>query len=253
MKKILSLFLILVICLSSVIIVYATQQKGLEDPNLADYCDKSYDGKCMPIDNCAVYPDAVNCIIPYIQFVFEDVTNEDKWYYEPIYDVWEKGLMEGYGDRWFGVGDELTWVQTVVLAMRTEHYLTGRVYTQKYEKPEHWYSEDLANALEGGIINRIPSDVNAPISRGDMAVIFSRVVPDFVPYAEYTHQTKEEVAYSDLVGVDNEIVGAVNSLKDIGVVNGKSQDFFGVNDTLKREEIATIISRITDIMIEKHN
>lgn len=250
MKKILSLFLISIICLSSVAIVYATQQKSIKGSSPSDYCDKSYNEKCMPIDNCGVYSDAVNCILPYTQFAFEDVTNEDEWYYKPIYDVWNKGLMEGYSDRWFGVGDELTWIQTVVLAMRMEYYLVDNVYTKKHGEPEHWYSEDLANALESGVITEIPANVNAPIPRGEMAVIFSKVIPGFKERAEYVHQTKQDdvahtdFQFNDLKDVEEDVAYAVNGLADMGIVNGKSQDLFVVNDPLKREEIAAIISRI---------
>lgn len=277
MRKFLSIFLILMVCISSVAIVYATQPKEGADPSQLnyckegnnvtdcvmpiDYCDKSYDGKCIPVDNC-IGDHLFNCIMPpepfepYIQYVFKDVWDEDAWYFKPIYDVYDRELMIGYPDGTFGLGEELTWVQTVTLAMRTEHYLTGKVYTKKYEKPEHWYSEDLANALESGIITKIPADVNAPIPRGDMAVIFSKVIPYFESYVEYTHQEAHpdvaNVDFKDLQYANEEVQGAVNSLVDMGILNGKAHDFFAVNDSLKREEIAAVISRIINL-IESHN
>lgn len=256
MKKVLSIFLLLSVCLSCCTFIYATQPKDGADPSQLNYCkygeDNVTDCVMPPIDNC-IGDHLFNCIMPpepYVKYVFEDVWDENAWYFEPIYDVYDRELMVGYPDGTFGLGEELTWVQTVTLAMRTEHYLTGKVYTKKYEKPEHWYSEDLANALEGGIITKIPADVNAPIPRGEMAVIFSKVIPGFNQRAEYVHQIKQDdvahtdFKFNDLKDVEEDVAYAVNGLADMGIVNGKSQDLFAVNDPLKREEIATIISRI---------
>ena len=278
LKKILLVCLILALSLSTITIVCATQPNEGADPsqlnycregveNVTDcvmplkdtYCIEDYGGKCMPVDNC-IGDRMFNCIMPpepfepYIQYVFKDVWDEDAWYFEPIYDVYHRDLMIGYPDSTFGLGEELTWAQTITLAMRTEHYLTGKVYTKKYDNPQYWYSEDLANALESGILREVPANLNAPIPRGEMAVIFSKIIPYFESQAEYIHQTKQDdVAYKDfkfddLKGVDEDISYAVNGLADMGIVTGKSQELFAVNDPLKREEIATIISRIISYM-----
>lgn len=258
MKKILSLFLILVICLSSVV-VYATQPKEGADSSQLNYCKSGQDNvtDCvMPIvDNC-IGDHMFNCIMPpepfepYIQYVFKDVWDESAWYFKSIYDVYGRELMIGYPDGTFGLGEELTWAQTITLAMRVENYLTGKVYTLKYTNPTYWYSEDLANALESGILDEVPSNLNAPIPRGEMAVIFSKIIPGFKERADYVHQTKQDdvahtdFKFNDLKDVNEDISYAVNGLADMGIVNGKSQDLFAVNDPLRREEIATIISRI---------
>lgn len=274
MRKMLITILVIVFCMSMITVVFATQPKEGVDPSQLNYCKEGMDnvtdcvmpiddtyciedyyGKCMPVDNC-IGDREFNCIVPpepfepYIQYVFKDVWDEDAWYFEHIYDVYERGLMIGYPDSIFGLGEELTWAQTITLAMRTEHYLTGKVYTQKYTNPQYWYSEDLANALESGILKEVPANLNAPIPRGEMAVIFSKVIPGFKERADYVHQTKQDdvahtdLKFNDLKDVNEEVSYAVNSLADMGIVNGKSQDLFAVNDPLRREEIATIISRI---------
>ena len=266
MRKILSLFLILIICLSSVV-VYATQPKEGAEPSQLNYCKSGQDNvtDCvMPIvDNC-IGSHEFNCIVPepfepYIQYVFKDVWDESAWYFKPIYDVYGRELMIGYPDGTFGLGEELTWAQTITLAMRVENYLTGKVYTLKYTNPTYWYSEDLANALESGILDEVPSNLNAPIPRGEMAVIFSKIIPGFKERADYVHQTKQDdvahtdYKFNDLKDVNEDISYAVNGLADMGIVNGKSQDLFAVNDPLRREEIATIISRIIWYMEDGDN
>ena len=172
MRKILSLFLILIICLSSVV-VYATQPKEGAEPSQLNYCKSGQDNvtDCvMPIvDNC-IGSHEFNCIVPepfepYIQYVFKDVWDESAWYFKPIYDVYGRELMIGYPDGTFGLGEELTWAQTITLAMRVENYLTGKVYTLKYTNPTYWYSEDLANALESGILDEVPSSSDSAYYR----------------------------------------------------------------------------------------
>lgn len=199
-------------------------------------------GDTLPTTNCVGEHMVDNCIEPpfepYIKYVFEDVWDEDAWYFEPIYGVAEIGIMQGYDNGYFGYEDDITWLQTVILSTRINDYVRGRTFVQK-SSGANWYQPFIDYALENEIIKSIPKNVNEPITRGNAAKILVKVIPQ-----EKISADAELRVFEDIDSADTEMVNAVNNLQNAGVVNGKTDTLFGTNDTLTRAEMAAMLYRM---------
>ena len=280
MKKTLSIILILVICISTCVTVICT--KHISDMLKLSWqpqeCVDSEGNKCEPqkpepidINKCG--PNAEKCLLP-LDYIFEDVQDSNKWYFEPIKDVWERGLMEGYGNGYFGVGDTLTWAQAVTLAVRVDEYLTENMKYEDMTNSEQWYLPYVNYAIKHNIIDEIVEDPNAKITRGETAKIFAKVIPkgkDFfseeggvsIPMIgeitpndyiekEIVELPEADITFEDVKGADEDTKMAIKELQYAGIVEGYSKDFFGVEEIFTREEAAAIISRLVKHAID-HN
>ena len=99
----------------------------------------------------------------------------------------------------------------------------------------YWAKESIEKADEIGIYTD-GGDLTQPISREK----FCEVVYNYIKISGAGFVVDSSEPFTD---TDNEKVAALYSL---GIVNGKSEKSFAPNDTLTREEAATILSRTID-------
>ncbi|MCH5184504.1 MAG: S-layer homology domain-containing protein [Oscillospiraceae bacterium] len=118
---------------------------------------------------------------------------------------------------------------------------TARPYTQSVyavSESSEWSSKYIKTAINEGFLDSgMQSGYTEYITRGDFC----------------------EIVYNMLLkwGIDTKISSgvfkdtdskAVNALHTMGIVNGKSEKYFAPNDSITREEAATILARIAMFM-----
>lgn len=174
----------------------------------------------------------------YTDGIFPDVT-PDNWSYSVIAACYEYGLMQGR-EEMFDRSGRLTAAEAVTMAARVHQIYRQGECTLTNGEP--WYQPYLDYAFSAGIVRE--EDLfswSEPISRADMAYVFSGALP-----AEEFPVIKTVESIPDGDQIPERDRAAVQTLYASGVLTGI--DCFGTfnpNDSITREEAAAIIARVT--------
>lgn len=168
---------------------------------------------------------------------FTDVTNE-KWFYEYVKLAYEFKLANGTSTTTFSPDTKFTVAQALTAAANIHTVYNGSS-VRAAVNGEAWYVPYVEYCVENGIItdNQF-ADVNAEITRGQMATVFANILPD----SEYEsvrsgmpHDVKEGSADYD----------AVKKLYEAGIVSGDSgTGKYRPDDGIVRSEACVIFTRI---------
>ena len=175
---------------------------------------------------------------------FTDV-KEGQWFYEPIMTASEAGLVAGNPDGSYAPQRELSWAETVVFAVRLDQYLKGQPIYGAADQSGVWYSIYTDYALKNWFITTVDAAPSRPISRGEAAEIFARVLMAQPPQPLLNDLDNNH--FFD-VPVGHEYHASVILLAGAGIVNGVSDGIFGVDSHFKRSEVATIVSRMAGLV-----
>ena len=190
--------------------------------------------------------EALVLILPY-----EDVEEGRDWYYDYVYDVYQKGLMTGLKDTVFGPGENLARAQFAVILYRMEGE-PEVTYTDKFPDVDKdiWYTNAILWAAENGIVTGYsdtgkfgPSD---NITREQMAVMMYR-------YAKYKDlDVTETKSLSEFPDGDKVQPFAADGMKwctakEIISGKGEAPKILDPQGNTNRAECATIISRYVKI------
>lgn len=175
--------------------------------------------------------------ISYDEHVFYDISSSD-WFSEGVQTAYEIGLMSGEADKKFNPKGNLTIAQTIAIASRLHSiYNTGSL--SAVPKTDVWYEGVVQYAKDNNIIKDgdfSKSDMNKPATRGQVAYILSKSLPQ----SELT-SINNDLKFKDVSG---KYADAINLLAKSGVVAGKSEGKFKPNDKVTRAEASVIISRL---------
>lgn len=176
---------------------------------------------------------------------FSDVA-EAAWYHGSVKAAFEYGLIKGASPTEFKPDGTLTVAEAIVMADRIHMlYETGE---DTLVNGTPWYQTYVDYAIENDIIEDGDfADYNRNITRGEMADIFTRALPE--EEYEVINDIPEELPL-DIVGHKYE--DSIRILFRAGIVTGN--DPYGTytpDASIKRCEAAAIISRIVDENLRK--
>lgn len=167
---------------------------------------------------------------------FDDVS-EDSWYYKYVVFAYGMGIVNGKSETVFDPEGTMTCAEAAKIAASIRaSQTTGEQIVPMGAK---WYDAYVDYCYEMGIIeDYITFDWEKPITRGEMAYLFSRC--DFYPY--YIN----EVPLTDIPDVYDTTPYAyeILDLYDKGVATGDVDFSFHPDANVKRSEAAAFISRI---------
>ena len=187
---------------------------------------------------CCLLIGSLSMSVSAAQAKFSDVKAGD-WFYDAVIKSAEKGIVAGNNDGSYDPEGTLTWAQTITFAVRLDQYRKGdRIYGNADQTGSRWYDVYFDYALANGIISAAPASPNAPITRADAAIIFSKVLGSYNTVNDISDYYFSDVPYSHAA------YDAIYALARAGICNGKSAGVFGVRDNFKRNEVATIVARM---------
>ncbi len=172
---------------------------------------------------------------------FTDVTPDD-WFYSTVMAAAEAGLTAGNSATTYGPEEGLTWIQTVVFAVRLTQYVQGQHVYGAEDQTEVWYDIYLKYAEEYALIDYVPENINRKTSRGEAAEIFSRVMP-YGDYAQINYLPDDH--FSDVSYYES---SAIYALAGAGIVDGMGGGVFGTDVLLNRAQVATIVARMAGLV-----
>ena len=113
-------------------------------------------------------------------------------------------------------------------------------------KPGDWFYSYVMDAVDRGIIIGNGDGTFGPhtnVTRAQFATMMARV-DGFDKNAEYTNP------FSDMQGITGETLNAIAYCADKGYITGDGDTTFRPNDTISRQEMAVIISRVMKLDVE---
>lgn len=175
--------------------------------------------------------------ISYDKHVFYDINVSD-WFSAGVQTAYELGLMSGEADKKFNPKGNLTIAQTIAIASRLHSiYNTGSL--SAVPKTDVWYEGVVQYAKDNNIVKDgdfSKSDMNKPATRGQVAYILSKSLPQ-----SELESINNDLTFSDVSGKYED---SINLLAKSGVVAGKSEGKFKPSDKVTRAEASVIISRL---------
>lgn len=181
--------------------------------------------------------------------------SKDSWYKENVDKATSEGMFNGVSDDKFAPEDNVTRGMFVTALARMDKADT-KGYANLFDdvSDKAYYSESIAWASVNGIVNGIGNGRFAPealMTREEMAVMIRNYIN--VQYNDVYFNT--ELAsisaietFADDDNISSWAKGAVYSLAEMGLLNGKGNGNFAPQDKVTRAEAATILVRLSEKM-----
>ncbi len=168
---------------------------------------------------------------------FTDVTDAH-WFASYVKNAYELGLANGTSDTKFSPDNNFTVAQALTAATNIHTVYYGKT-VRAAQSGEAWYVPYVEYCVQNGIITEGQfANVDANITRGDMAIVFANILPD----SEYS--AVKEGSNPDVTS-DMACFGAVVKLFKAGIVGGDAgTGNYRPNDSIKRSEACVIFTRI---------
>jgi len=176
--------------------------------------------------------------------------------YVDIAGHWGEGYINFVSDRaLFGGTSPTEFSPEVTMTRGMFITVLGRMHgldTSKYDgntgygdvPAGEYYAPYIQWAKAEGIMAGL-SDVTFapedPITRATMAVVIKNYIDN--SGFEFTAYSETE-GFNDLAGLDEATVNAINSVKNVGIINGKGAGKFDPNGVSTRAEVATVMERV---------
>ena len=182
---------------------------------------------------------------------FEDV-EQNRWYYEPVRYVWQKGIMEGISDTRFAPKHFSTRAMFVTILYRMAGEPETKGTSSFTDIPEKiWYRDAVCWAEEQGITEGVGNHLFAPgafVTREQAAVMLMR-------YAEHegydTSASATLEGYTDADTISAWARPAMQWANAMGIMEGRSETRLVPRGKITRGEIATVAMRFMETAAKK--
>ena len=171
---------------------------------------------------------------------FGDVA-ENAWYKSYVYDLAEKGVINGYNENGTSVYKP---DKKVTVAEFIKLIISASAPTIKYDLIEadfeHWAAKYVKVAENFGVLEEgeyALEEMNREITRIEVVKILSRC--DIM--IRETWQKSSDKVFTDTQELDGDQIIYLNHAVGVGVISGDPEGTFRPNDGLKRSESAKII------------
>ena len=181
---------------------------------------------------------------------FTDITGH--WAADNILFAASRGLLSGTSDTTFSPGTGMTRGMFVtalgrLAGINPDSYQTGK-FTDV--KADAYYAPYVNWAAQTGIVEGITATTFAPdtnINREQMAVIMK----NYAAKLGYDlPQTLKAVTFADNTQISSWAKDAVKSMQQAGILAGKNENKFDPKGTATRAEVATVLRRFVEIVID---
>ena len=181
---------------------------------------------------------------------FTDITGH--WAADNIIFVASRGLLSGTSDTTFSPNTGMTRGMFVtalgrLAGINPDSYQTGK-FTDV--KADAYYAPYVNWAAQNGIVEGVTATTFAPdtnINREQMAVIMA----NYAKKLGYDlPQTLKAVTFADNANISSWAKDAVRAMQQAGILAGKNGNKFDPKGTATRAEVATVLRRFVEIIID---
>lgn len=178
--------------------------------------------------------------------IFTDI-RADQWFYPDVNWGYQSGLMMGMTDTLYQPYGKITPATAVVVLARMDQADLSPWHSKTAEgiPAGQWYSPAASWAKSNGILGTESFDAQAPIRRGQMAIMLLRYlqyrgVDCALPY--------ERIPFTDAALMTQEENDAFQVLYQFGIFKGIGNYTMDVNGTTTRAQFAALIHRMNALI-----
>lgn len=177
---------------------------------------------------------------------FRDVA-ANAWYYDEVASAYSLGLISGTSASTFEPDATLTIAQTIKLAASCHQLITVGAASNIASSTSAWYGGYVDYATINGIVTEEYPDYNAPATRGQVAVLFSRALIS----AKGNMDEINTAAFGTLPDVDTAAwySAAVYRTYRWGLMTGDEHGNIQPESAVKRSEISAVVMRMIDTSV----
>ena len=176
------------------------------------------------------------------------------WAYDDMQRAAGLGIIQGVGDGRIAPSDTLSWGQFLTMSART---FASADYASALNSGLAWDQAGLQAVLTAGLLQPDDpfsvlweSDLSAPVSRQDAAVLLSRALP---AEGSYVYGAAIQASsFTDWSQMDAFHQQAVAQLAQRGVISGRTDGSFGCADSIQRADGAVLLMRVLSLVDREH-
>lgn len=173
---------------------------------------------------------------------FTDIAGH--WAQNAILSAAGMKLVSGYPDGSFKPNAAITRAEFTVMltkALNLEGAGTATTFTDE-AKIGGWAKQDIANAVEAGIVSGYADGSFRPnerITRAEIAAMSARAL-------RLSAEADATTGFADDQNIPNWAKGAIEAVHKLGIMSGRGDNKFIPNDTATRAEAVTLLVRILE-------
>ena len=180
--------------------------------------------------------------------VFTDV-NEGDWYYEAVQDVYQRGLMTGMSETYFGAEESLSRAQFAAILYRRAGY-PAYEYQQLFpDVPDgEWYTQCVLWTWDSKVILGYSNGSFGPadyLNREQLCTILWRYATEVDGYDNSARASLDN--YPDAANISDFAVEAVQWCEATGILNAKAGRI-NAWENATRADCAIMISRYMEVI-----
>ena len=174
---------------------------------------------------------------------FNDVLDENAWYYDAVYAAWDAGLMNGVGRDYFAPNATLdrATLATVLYREAGEPAAKGTASFTDIAGGQ-WYTDAVNWAAEQGVVNGYPDGTfrpEAPITRQEMATMLYRYWK--LQGSKYTAKDDVLAGYQDRGEVADWALEAMSWTVQSGIIVGMTPTTLNPAGSATRAQVALVL------------
>ncbi len=188
---------------------------------------------------------------------FQDVTKEShSWAYDAIYDMADKGIINGISETEFAPDVNVTKVQAMLLIARILGYNTTAVtdninsiysvYSEDLSDLDTIYKKELAYLIFRDVFTAdeiLDTDLDAPLSREEAALYITKAADGVEEMNDISVVLN---TFADDTDISEDFRKAVYYVRDQELMNGTGDNNFSPKANVTRAQMATLLYRMMD-------
>lgn len=182
---------------------------------------------------------------------FDDV-HENDWFYDEVQYAVSNGLFNGVGNDKFDPNGSMSRAMLVTVLYRLEGEPAVRGTSPFSDVSNNiWYTDAVIWAEDNAIVNGVGDnkfDPNSSITREQMAAVLFR----YAQYKKYdTSASNSLTKYSDFTSISVYALNALKWANAEGLITGRTATTLVPKDTATRAEVAAILYRFVENVVNK--
>lgn len=177
---------------------------------------------------------------------FVDVS-KNEWFYNDVKWAHENKLMIGISNVEFAPNEAITGGMVVTVLARIANVDVSKYENEKYDDvyEGQWYTPYAKWAKAAGLVDGIPFNPPAEISREAMGVILSRFIDAMGAKYEIT---EEFIKFADADLISDTAMEAMQTLFKLEIFKGRGNNVIDPASNTTRAEFAALTHRVTGIL-----